>query len=262
MDALPSLVELTPAKVTPAKRGRERPPEPPRDDGTGPLRFYCSKNDGVRAGKTPLLHEADRNECGGRSILGNFAAYKVTVIHNGVLYDYMTTEHAYQALKYLTLSDRFEQGSPLHLAHIRFANAIGGAATNKGVPSPYRAYRMASLKEKKGGGLNMSAGADTTFATSRALEEMVRAYDAGVRAAGSQLSVEEKLAIMEKVLYAKFVNNIDLRAQKYLLSTGDRELVEHTTSDNLWGDGGDGSGANLLGKTLMKIRAALRAGLV
>ena len=67
---------------------------------------------------------------------------------------------------------------------------------------------------------------------------------------------------MEKVLHAKFVDNIDLRAQKYLLSTGDRELVEHTTGDNLWGDGGDGSGANLLGKTLMKIRASLRAGLV
>ena len=64
---LPSLVNLTPAK-----RGREPPPDPPRDDGTGPLRFYCSKNDGVRAGKTPLLNEADRNECGGRSILGNF----------------------------------------------------------------------------------------------------------------------------------------------------------------------------------------------
>ena len=66
MDALPSLVKLTPAKLTPAKRGRgrEQPPEPPRDDGTGPLLFYCSKNDGVGAGKTPLLNEADRNECG------------------------------------------------------------------------------------------------------------------------------------------------------------------------------------------------------
>lgn len=260
MEPLPSLPSLV--NLTPAKRGREPPPEPPRDDGTGPLRFYCSKNDGVRAGKTPLLNEADRNECGGRSILGNFYKYPVTVIHNGVLYDYATAEHAYQALKYLTLSDRFEQGSPLQLAHIRFANAIGSAATNKGVLSPYRAYRMARLKEKEGGGLNMSAGADRTFATSRALEEMVRAYAAGVRDAGSQLSVEEKLAIMEKVLYAKFVNNINGSARRYLLSTGDRELIEHTTSDNLWGDGGDGSGANLLGKTLMRIRASLRAGLV
>ena len=249
---LPSLVNLTPAK-----RGRERPPEPPRDDGTGPLRFYCSKNDGVSAGKTPLLNEADRNECGGRSILGNFAAYAVTVIHNGVLYDYPTAEHAFQALKYLTLSDRFQQGSPLHLAHIRYANVIGGAKTAN------RAYLLAKLTEKKkGGGVNLSAGRDTTFAASRDQEEMVRAYDAGVRAAGSQLSVEEKLSIMERVLYAKFVNNMNLRAQKYLLSTGDRELIEHTTSDNLWGDGGDGSGANLLGKTLMKIRASLRAGLV
>ena len=231
-------------------------PEPPRDDGTGPLRFYCSKKDGVGPGKTPLLHEADRNECGGRSILGNFAAFPLTVIHNGVLYDYPTTEHAYQALKYLTLSDRFEQGSPLHLAHIRYANVIGGAKT------PNRAYLLAMLKEKKAGGLNTSGGADVSFIRSADQEEMVRAYDAGVRAAGSQLSVEEKVGIMERVLYAKFVNNMDTRAQKYLLSTGDRELIEHTTSDNLWGDGGDGSGSNFLGKTLMKIRASLRAGLV
>ena len=256
MDTLPSLVKLVPAKVTPSKRGREQPPEPPRDDGTGPLRFYCSKKEGVGPGATPLLNEADRNERNGRSILGNFAAFPVTVIHNGVLYDYATSEHAYQALKYLTLSDRFEQGSPLHLAHIRYANVIGGAKT------PNRAYLLAMLKEKKGGGLNMSGGADVSFLKSKDQEEMVRAYDAGVRAAGSQLSVEEKLGIMEKVLYAKFVNNIDTRPQQYLLSTGDRELVEHTTRDNLWGDGGDGSGSNLLGKTLMKIRAALRAGLV
>lgn len=250
---LPSLVKLTPAK---RGRGREQPPEPPRDDGTGPLRFYCSKKENVGPGATPLLNEADRNERNGRSILGNFAAYLLTVIHNGVLYDYATSEHAYQALKYLTLSDRFEQGSPLHLSHIRYANVIGGAKT------PNRAYLLAMLKEKKAGGLNTSGGADVSFIRSRDQEEMVRAYDAGVRAAGSRLSVEERLGIMEKVLYAKFVNNLDLRAQKYLLSTGDRELVEHTTRDSLWGDGGDGSGANLLGKTLMKIRAALRAGLV
>ena len=180
MHALPSLVKLTPAK---RGRGREQPPEPPRDDGTGPLRFYCSRNDGVGAGKTPLLHEADRNECGGRSTLGNFVAFPVTVIHNGVLYDYATSEHAYQALKYLTLSDRIEDPA-LQLAHIRYANVIGGAKTAN------RAYLLAKLTEKKkGGGVSMSAGRDTTFAASRDRDEMIRAYDAGVRAAGSLLSV-------------------------------------------------------------------------
>ncbi|MAZ56127.1 MAG: swarming motility protein YbiA, partial [Flavobacteriales bacterium] len=46
--------------------------------------------------------------------------------------------------------------------------------------------------------------------------------------------------------------------KKYLLSTGDRELVEHTTRDSFWGDGGDGTGANQLGKGLMRIRTQLR----
>lgn len=31
-------------------------------------------------------------------------------------------------------------------------------------------------------------------------------------------------------------------------------LIEHTTKDNYWGDGGDGSGQNKLGKALMKLR--------
>ena len=86
---------------------------------------------------------------------------------------------------------------------------------------------------------------------------MQRAYDAGVRSAGARLTVQEKLAIMETVLHSKFVNNADRRARDFLLSTGTRELVEHTTRDNLWGDGGDGTGANLLGQTLMKIRSML-----
>jgi hypothetical protein len=38
------------------------------------------------------------------------------------------------------------------------------------------------------------------------------------------------------------------------LNTGLRPIVEHTKDDNFWGDGGDGSGKNMLGKILTKVR--------
>ena len=37
------------------------------------------------------------------------------------------------------------------------------------------------------------------------------------------------------------------------------KLVEHTTNDAYWGDGGDGSGTNMLGRILMEVRERLRA---
>ncbi|WP_373458214.1 NADAR domain-containing protein [Paenibacillus harenae] len=39
-----------------------------------------------------------------------------------------------------------------------------------------------------------------------------------------------------------------------LLSTGDCTIVEHTTNDAYWGDGGNGHGQNRLGTLLMEIR--------
>ena len=63
-------------------------------------------------------------------------------------------------------------------------------------------------------------------------------------------------AIMRKALVAKFTQHDDLRA--ILLGTGDAQLVEHTTNDSYWGDGGDGSGKNRLGQLLMSVREELR----
>lgn len=58
--------------------------------------------------------------------------------------------------------------------------------------------------------------------------------------------------IMREALYAKFTQHPDLTKQ--LLDTGDAELIEHTTNDSYWGDGGDGSGRNMLGKLLVETR--------
>ena len=66
-----------------------------------------------------------------------------------------------------------------------------------------------------------------------------------------------KVAVMRTAVRAKFTQHDDLRA--LLLATGDAKLVEHTENDSYWGDGGDGSGKNMLGQILMEIRAELRA---
>lgn len=63
--------------------------------------------------------------------------------------------------------------------------------------------------------------------------------------------------IMREALQAKFTQHAELRS--LLLSTGDSELVEHTTKDRYWGDGGDGCGKNRLGQLLMELREQLRA---
>lgn len=57
---------------------------------------------------------------------------------------------------------------------------------------------------------------------------------------------------MLRVLKAKFSQHENLK--QILLSTGTQKIIEHTENDNYWGDGGDGTGKNKLGKMLMQIR--------
>ena len=69
---------------------------------------------------------------------------------------------------------------------------------------------------------------------------------------------EVKDEVMYKALQAKFTQHENLR--KVLLETGDAILVEHTIKDGYWGDAGDGSGKNMLGKLLMILRDELNTG--
>ena len=62
--------------------------------------------------------------------------------------------------------------------------------------------------------------------------------------------------IMREALRAKFAQHPAIKS--LLLSTGMAELVEHTTNDRYWGDGGDGKGKNRLGQLLMELREQLR----
>lgn len=65
-----------------------------------------------------------------------------------------------------------------------------------------------------------------------------------------------KVEVMRRAVREKFTQHEDIC--RILLSTGDARIVEHTEKDSYWGDGGDGSGKNMLGRILMEIREELR----
>lgn len=65
-----------------------------------------------------------------------------------------------------------------------------------------------------------------------------------------------KNGVMLEVLRYKFTQHENLK--KLLLDTKNKILIEHTSNDNYWGDGGDGTGLNMLGKCLMEIRLELK----
>lgn len=61
--------------------------------------------------------------------------------------------------------------------------------------------------------------------------------------------------VMREVVEAKFRQHQELAKQ--LLETGDAKLVEHTSKDSYWADGGNGNGKNMLGIILMEVRNKL-----
>ncbi|CAF0978041.1 unnamed protein product [Rotaria sordida] len=90
------------------------------------------------------------------------------------------------------------------------------------------------------------------LATPREAFNYVRTYQSAVRPDWANVKDD----IMFKACLAKFQQHPKLK--QLLLSTGDRTLVEHTVNDSYWGDGGDGSGRNQLGITLMRVRDYLK----
>ena len=67
---------------------------------------------------------------------------------------------------------------------------------------------------------------------------------------------ENKYDMMQNIVYEKFLQNKKLA--HFLISTGDAIIKEHSNNDSFWGDGGDGSGQNNLGKILMHVRDSLK----
>ncbi len=63
------------------------------------------------------------------------------------------------------------------------------------------------------------------------------------------------MSVMTDAVRAKFAPHDDIRAT--LLGTRDAKLVEHTANDEYLGDG---SGRNMLGQILARVREELRDG--
>lgn len=93
-----------------------------------------------------------------------------------------------------------------------------------------------------------------------AIHGAIKANDA--RLMGQKVQMREhwndihKDRVMEECVRAKFLQHKDLRDQ--LMATGEEELIEDSPYDWYWGCGADGTGKNMLGKVLMKIRKELQ----
>ncbi len=66
-----------------------------------------------------------------------------------------------------------------------------------------------------------------------------------------------KAVYMKEILMCKVQQHPYVKQK--LLETGDRELVENSWRDDVWGWGPDKNGLNLLGKLWMEIRSELRS---
>ena len=62
--------------------------------------------------------------------------------------------------------------------------------------------------------------------------------------------------VMEKAVRTKFASHPSLSDK--LCATGDAEIIEASPMSHHWGAGADGTGKNMLGRILMKIREDLR----
>jgi len=60
---------------------------------------------------------------------------------------------------------------------------------------------------------------------------------------------------MRKAVFAKFKQHPKLKDA--LLSTGTAQLVQHSSKDRYWSDGGDETSLNMLGQILMEVRDKL-----
>ena len=97
-----------------------------------------------------------------------------------------------------------------------------------------------------------------------AVREAIRLEPSPMKAARMGRSRKHKLRadwdsvrddVMRKAVRTKFTEHAELQA--LLVGTGTAELIEHTSNDSYWADGGDGTGKNMLGKILMELRSQL-----
>ena len=151
--------------------------------------------------------------------------------------DWPSSEHYYQAQKYahkLQLGDK----------HCRAYFELIAAA-----PTPNKCFILATQRKRSGFGANWKYSASNP----KRLNEIVDEYAGKVSLRKDWHHVKQQ--VMRKALRFKFTQNAHLKS--VLLATGDATLIEHTKRDSYWGDGGDGTGQNMLGFLLMAVRKEL-----
>lgn len=157
----------------------------------------------------------------------NYAeGYPITI--DGVKYP--TTEHYYQAQKYIYNGNT--------LADQEYAALIISQST------PNKAKILATQKPGK-----------QNFAWVKPLKETIQQFAGKVHLNPEWDSV--KVDVMRKALFAKFSAQ-NPKLVKMLLATNDALLMEDAPNDSFWGIGKDGKGQNWLGKLLMERREELR----
>lgn len=92
------------------------------------------------------------------------------------------------------------------------------------------------------------------------IRQLISPMDAALMGRDRQLPLRAdweliKDDVMRRAVYEKFKQNSEIK--QILIDTGDSEIIEHTTNDAYWADGGDGSGKNKLGLILMEVRERL-----
>jgi ribA/ribD-fused uncharacterized protein len=145
--------------------------------------------------------------------------------------NWKSVEHYFQAQKFI-----FEGCSEKSL---EYANLIADAST------PNIAKELASQKIK--------GGYPWRTRLNPVIEEYSQTHKVHLRADWEKIKDE----VMYEAVFQKFAQNKSLR--DLLIGTKEKTLVEHTPRDKYWGDGGDGTGKNKLGETLMKVRVVLRS---
>jgi len=203
------------------------------------VRFYTHQKDGVafKQKVSPLLNKRDALKY--RAFSNFYREQGFLFVYKGETWE--DSETAFQYYRWLRHAP--SGGAPLEEEYGAFLQNIQYAAT------PAKALflsRFVSYRKRDG-----VAYCSSPFPQFQWYADLVmEAYATGIRRPEMDDAADYQL--MHDLVECKFEQNPSLMA--LLKSTGSAKIAEHTTRDRKWGDGGDGSGTNWLGKILVAVR--------
>lgn len=174
--------------------------------------------------------------------LSNF--WPTTITYEGKTYK--SSEHLYQAMKYMYVAEEAEEKAVAEEADAKRAVAAQKyAEVVRNAKTPYMSKILASLKPLH------------RYEWAKPLNQAIRQALLDGMTMDPKWE-ENKVQKMREVLRLKF--DQDEHCRNVLLKTGNAILSEHTSRDKFWGDGGvQRKGENMLGRLLVEIREDLKA---